>query len=50
MTIHGKLAEITAQDRWRNVLYKELNSSAVDNCLNQLSAALETFKVRLCIL
>ena len=49
-TIHGELADITAQDQWKNVFYKDLNSSAVDTCLNLLSTALEKFKVCLCIL
>lgn len=49
-TIRAKLADVTAQDRWRNVIYKDLNSKAVDSCLDLLSTALEKFKVCLCIL
>ena len=49
-TIHGELADITKQGRWKNVFYKDLNSSAVDTCLNRLSTALEKFKVCICIL
>ena len=40
-----ELDKITAQDSWRLGIYSDLNSTAVDDCLNRLSTALEKFKV-----
>lgn len=44
-TINGDLAEITAQNRWAIALYKELNTSKLEECISRLSTALERFKV-----
>ena len=40
-----ELDKFTAQDSWRLGIYSDLNSTAVDDCLNRLSTALEKFKV-----
>ena len=39
------LDEITAQGRWKLGIFSDLNTTAVDGCLNRLSIALEKFKV-----
>jgi hypothetical protein len=44
-TIKGDLDKITAQGAWRLGVYIDLNMTAVDDCLNRLSTALEKFKV-----
>ena len=37
--------EISAQNRWAQALYKELNMSALDDCMDWLSGAVERFMV-----
>ena len=44
-TINEELEEITAQGPWLLGLYTDVNTSAVDGCLDRLSTALEKFKV-----
>ena len=44
-TINEELEKITAQGRWMLGIYKDVNSKAVDGCLDSLSTALEKFKV-----
>ena len=44
-TINKDLDEITAQGRWKLAIFSDLNTTAVDGCLNRLSTALEKFKV-----
>ena len=44
-TINKDLDEITAQGRWKLAIFIDLNTTAVDGCLNCLSTALEKFKV-----
>ena len=44
--INEELDKITAQGRWLLGIYSDLNTSAVDGCLDRLSTALEKFKVR----
>ena len=44
-TINKNLDEITAQGRWKLAIFSDLNTTAVDGCLNCLSTALENFKV-----
>ena len=44
-SINEDLDKITAQGRWLLGIYSDLNKSAVDDCLNRLSTALEKFKV-----
>ena len=44
-TIEGDLDKITAQGAWKIAIYSDLNATAVDDCLNLLSTALEKFKV-----
>ena len=44
-TINKDLDEIAAQGRWKLGIFSDLNATAVDGCLNRLSAALENFKV-----
>jgi hypothetical protein len=46
MTIDKELTEIRNQNEWLQGLYTNLNTDAVDICLNQLSAAQEKFTVR----
>ena len=46
-TINKDLDEIAAQGRWKLGIFSDLNTTAVDGCLNRLSTALEDFKVRL---
>ena len=43
--INEDLIKITAQGRWKLGIFSDLNTTAVDGCLNQLSTALEKFKV-----
>ena len=45
MTINEELDKIVAQGSWRLGIYIDLNTTAVDDCLNRLSTALEKFKV-----
>ena len=45
-TISKDLNEITAQGRWKLGIFSDLNTNAVDGCLNRLSTALEKFTVR----
>ena len=44
-TINNDLEEISAQGRWKLGIFSDLNTTAVDGCLNRLSVALENFKV-----
>ena len=44
-TINTDLDEITAQGRWKLAIFGDLNTKAVDGCLDCLSTALEKFKV-----
>ena len=44
-TINEELEKIAAQGSWRLGIYSDLNTTAVDDCLNRLSTALEKFKV-----
>ena len=44
-TINNDLDEISAQGRWKLGIFSDLNTTAVDGCLNRLSVALENFKV-----
>ena len=43
--INEELDKITAQGPWLVGIYSDLNTSAVDGCLDRLSTALEKFKV-----
>ena len=45
--IKKDLDKITAQGRWKIGIFSDLNTTAVDGCLDRLSTALEKFKVRL---
>ena len=45
-TINEELDKIAAQGSWRLGIYNDLNTMAVDDCLNRLTTALEKFKVR----
>ena len=44
-TINQELDKIAAQGSWRLGVYSDLNTTAVDDCMNRLSTALEKFKV-----
>ena len=44
-TINKKLDEITAQGGWKLGIFSDINTKAVDGCLERLSIALEKFKV-----
>ena len=44
-TIKKELDKIASQAPWKLVLYSDLNTSAVNACLDRLSIALEKFKV-----
>jgi hypothetical protein len=44
-TINKDLDKIAAQGSWRLGIYSDINTTAVDDCLNRLSTALEKFKV-----
>jgi len=37
--------EISAQNRWVIALYRELNASTLEDCMNRLSTAVERFTV-----
>ena len=39
------LDEIAAQGRWKLGIFSDINTTAVDGCLNRLTIALEKFKV-----
>ena len=43
--INEELDKIAAQGSWKLGIYSDLNTTAVDDCLNRLSTALEKFKV-----
>jgi hypothetical protein len=43
-TINHELTEIREQNGWLTALYKDLNMSRVESCLERLSTALERFK------
>ena len=43
--INEELDKIAAQGPWKLGIYSDLNVTAVDDCLNRLSTALEKFKV-----
>ena len=43
--INKDLDEIAAQGRWKLGIFSDLNTTAVDNCLDRFSTALEKFKV-----
>ena len=45
-TINEDLDKIAAQGSWKLGIYSDLNTTAVDDCVNRLSTALEMFKVR----
>ena len=45
MTINEELEKIAAQGSLKLGIYSDLNTTAVDDCLNRLSTALEKFKV-----
>ena len=45
ITINEELEKIAAQGSWRLGIYSDLNTTAVDDCMNCLSTALEKFKV-----
>ena len=45
ITINEELQKIAAQGSWRLGIYSDLNMTAVDDCMNRLSTALEKFKV-----
>ena len=44
-TINEELDKIAAQGPWKLGIYSDLNTTAVDDCLNRLTTALEKFKV-----
>ena len=44
-TINEDLDEIAAQGRWKLGIFSDLNTRAVDGCLEHLSSAIEKFKV-----
>ena len=44
-TINKDLDEIAAQGRWKLGIFSDLNTTAVDGCLDRLSIALENLKV-----
>ena len=44
-TINKDLDEIAAQGRWKLGIFSDLNTTAIDGCLDRLSTALENFKV-----
>ena len=43
--INKDLDKISAQGRWKSGIFSDLNTTAVDGCLDRLSTALENFKV-----
>ena len=44
-TINKDLDEIAAQGRWKLGIFNDLNTKAVNGCLDRLSTGLENFKV-----
>ncbi|KDR73825.1 hypothetical protein GALMADRAFT_142251 [Galerina marginata CBS 339.88] len=44
-TINGDLGKISEQNGWVIAIYKDLNMSTIEDCLNRLSTALEKFKL-----
>ena len=44
-TINKDLDEIAAQGKWKLGIFSDLNTTAVDDCLDRLSTAIENFKV-----
>ena len=44
-TIEKDLDEVAAQGRWKLGIFSDLNTTAVDGCLDRLSTAIENFKV-----
>ena len=44
-TINKELNEIAAQGGWKLGIFSDINTKAVDGCLERLSIALEKFKV-----
>ena len=44
-TIKKDLDEIAAQGKWKLGIFSDLNTRAVDGCLDRLSTAVENFKV-----
>ena len=44
-TINNDLDKIAAQGQWKLGIFSDLNTTAVDGCLDRLSTALEKFKV-----
>ncbi len=44
-SIVDSLNEIKAQNRWLLILFRDLNKSKIDDCVDRLSAALERFNV-----
>ncbi|KDR85866.1 hypothetical protein GALMADRAFT_234981 [Galerina marginata CBS 339.88] len=44
-TINEDLKEISEQNRWVIAVYRELNTSTLEDCINRLSTALEKFKL-----
>ena len=44
-TINKDLDEIVTQGRWKLGIFSDLNTTAVDGCLDRLSTVLENFKV-----
>ena len=44
-TINKELNEIAAQGGWKLGIFSDLNTKAVDGCLERLTTALEKFKV-----
>jgi hypothetical protein len=43
--INNDLNEIKAQNRWLLVFFKDLNKSKIDDCVDRLTSALQTFNV-----
>ncbi|KDR85865.1 hypothetical protein GALMADRAFT_234980 [Galerina marginata CBS 339.88] len=44
-TINEDLTEISEQNRWVIAVYRELNTSTLEDCMDRLSTALEKFKL-----
>ena len=44
-TINKELNEIAAQGGWKLGIFSDINTKAVDGCLERLSTTLEKFKV-----
>ena len=43
--IKEDLSKISAQNRWVKAIYKQLNMKALEECMNQLSTAMQKFTV-----